>query len=156
MFRFRIALCITLCIASLGMASGFAFTIGGTAATQDFRLKGAAFAFRTEGCADPAKAEISGTAEGMLKGERKSLPLQIVPATKPGVYAVLQGWPADGDWVVNLKGTCAEERAGAVIPMGPKGFIRESSKFFSRPATQSEVEKSLKALMEEKTQGEKK
>ena len=142
-------------VASYAFADGFTFTIGSSVATQDFRLKAAAFAFRTEGCADPTKAQVSGTAEGIVKGERKSLALQVVAAPKPGVYAVLQGWPPEGRWVVNLKGTCADEKAGALIPMGPNGFIRESSKFFPRPATNAEIEKSLKALTEEKTPGEK-
>ena len=145
-------LCTVLCMASFALADGFTFTIGSTVASQDFRLKAAAFVFRTEGCADPAKSQISATAEGIVKEARKSLALQIVAAAKPGVYAVLQGWPAEGDWVVNLKGTCADEKAGALIPIGPKGFIRESSKFFPRPATDAEIEKSLKAL----TQGGKK
>ena len=57
-----------------------------------------------------------------------------------------QTWPAEGDWVVNLKGTCADASAGAIVPIGPKGFIRESSKFFPRPATNAEIETSLKAL----------
>jgi hypothetical protein len=47
---------------------------------------------------------------------------------------------------VNLKGTCGGASAGAIIPVGPRGFVRESSKFFSRPATEAEIESSLKAL----------
>ena len=37
-------------------------------------------------------------------------------------------------WVVSLKGACAGESAGAIVPFGPKGIIRESAKFFPRPA----------------------
>jgi hypothetical protein len=143
-----------ICVAAATLlAEGFTFTIGSPVASQDFRFKAAAFVFRTEGCADPAKSQISATAEGLLKGTRKSLPLQVAAAsTKPGIYAVFEGWPAEGDWVVNLKGTCADKTAGALVPIGPKGFIRESAKFFARPATDAEIEKSLKAL----TQGGKK
>ncbi len=108
--------------------------------------------FRTEGCADPAKSQISGTAEGIVKGARRSVPLRVAPMSRPGVYAVYQNWPVEGGWLVNLKGTCAGANAGAIIPIGPRGFIRESSKFFPRPATDAEIEKSLKAL----TQGENK
>jgi hypothetical protein len=71
-----------------------------------------------------------------------------VTGAKPGIYAVFQDWPSEGQWVVNLKGTCAAATAGAVVPIGPKGFIRDSSKFFPRPATGAEVEASLKALAE--------
>jgi len=41
---------------------------------------------------------------------------------------------------------CHEANAGAIVPIGPKGFVRESSKFFPRPATNVEIEASLKAL----------
>jgi hypothetical protein len=128
------------------LAEGFTFTIGNPVASQDFQMKSAAFVFRTEGCAEPAKAQIAGTAEGLVKGVRKSVSLRVVAGSKPGVYAIFQDWPPEGQWVVSLKGTCASATAGAVVPIGPKGFIRDSSKFFPRPATDAEVETSLKAL----------
>jgi hypothetical protein len=78
--------------------------------------------------------------------------LKVMAMSKPGVYAVYHNWPVEGAWVVNLKGTCADANAGAIVPIGPKGFIRESSKFFPRPATDAEVDISLRAL----TQGENK
>jgi hypothetical protein len=117
-------------------------------ASQDYQTKSAAFVFRTDGCAEPAKAQISGTAEGLVKGVRRSVALKVMPASRPGVYAVFQNWPAEGEWVVNLKGTCANASAGAIIPVGSKGFIRESSKFLARPATDAEIESSLRAFVQ--------
>lgn len=143
MLRFGIAICA---VAALAYPQGFTFSIGSPVASQDVRAKTAAFVFRTEGCADAAKAQIGGTAEGVVKGSRRSVPLNVMEMSKPGVYAVYRNWPAEGDWLVNLKGTCANETAGAIIPVGPKGFIRESSKFFPRPATDAEIDASLKAL----------
>jgi hypothetical protein len=143
----RLAMIVSV-VAAVVLAEGFTFTIGNPVASQDFRAKGAAFVLREEGCADPAKSQISATAEGLLKGERKSLTLQVMAMPKPGIYAVYQGWPAEGDWIVNLKGTCADAKAGALVPIGPKGFIREALKFFPRPATDAEIETSLKALSE--------
>ena len=81
-----------------------------------------------------------------MGGTRRSVPLNVTATSKPGVYAVYQTWPAEGQWVVNLKGSCADANAGAIVPVGPKGFIRESARFFPRPATSSEIESSLKAL----------
>jgi hypothetical protein len=141
----RLGIAASAAVALL-LAEGFTFNIGGPVASQEFQMKTAAFVFRTQGCAEPAKAQISGTAEGLVKGARRSVILKVAAASKPGVYAVFQNWPAEGDWVVNLKGTCADASAGAVIPIGPKGFIRERSKFFPRPATDAEIGASLKAL----------
>jgi hypothetical protein len=143
MLRLGIAACAA---AGLVLAEGFTFSVGSPVASQDYRAKGAAFVFRTQGCADPAKSQISGTAEGLVKGARQTVALKVVAMTKPGIYAVYQNWPAEGEWVVNLKGTCADASAGAIIPIGPKGFIRESSKFFPRAASNAEIETSLKEV----------
>jgi hypothetical protein len=133
---------------AFALADGFTFVIGSPVAAQDFRSKTAAFALRIEGCADPSKSQVGGTAEGLVQGVRRSLPLRIMPTSKPGVYAIYQNWPAEGQWVANLKGTCGTAAAGAIVPIGPRGFIRESSKFLSRPATDPEVEASLRTLRE--------
>jgi hypothetical protein len=144
MFRFVMAACA---VAALAFADGFTFNIGSPVASQEYAFKAAAFVFRTEGCADPAKSQISATAEGLVKGVRRSVALKVAPASsRPGVYAVFQNWPPEGAWVVNLKGTCGDAIAGAVVPIGPKGFVRESSKFFPRAATDAEIEASLKSI----------
>jgi hypothetical protein len=143
MLRLGIAACAA---AVLVLAEGFTFSVGSPVASQDYRAKGAAFVFRTQGCAEPAKPQISATAEGLVKGVRQSVALKVVAMTKAGVYAVYQNWPAEGEWLVNLRGTCADASAGAIIPIGPKGFVRESSKFFPRAASNAEIEISLKEI----------
>ena len=143
MWRLGVAGCA---VAAILLGEGFTFNIAGPVAAADFHAKMAAFVFRTQGCAEPAKAEIRGTAEGLVAGARRSMGLKIVPMSKPGVYAVNREWPAEGSWVVSLKGTCGEANAGAIVPVGPKGFIRESAKFLPRPATETEIDASLKAL----------
>ena len=131
---------------ALAHGEGFRFTIGNPVAAQEYQAKTAAFVFRTDGCADPAKAQLSATAEGLVKGARRSVVLKVMPMSKPGVYAVYQNWPNEGDWIVNLKGACASENAGAIVPIGPKGFVRESAQFFSRPPADAEIETALKTL----------
>jgi hypothetical protein len=144
MLRLGIAVCV---LATFALGQEFKFTIGSPVASQDFQMKTAAFVFRTEGCAEPAKSQIGATAEGLVKAARRSVALKVMAAaSKPGVYAVYQTWPAEGDWVVSLKGACAGANAGAIVPIGAKGFVRESSKFFQRAATDSEIDAALKAL----------
>lgn len=142
----------TLAAAVLAFAQMFTFTIGSPVASMDGRSKLAAFVFRTEGCADAAKAQVDGTAEGLVQGARKSVALKLAAMSTPGVYAVYPTWPADGDWVVSLHGTCAGASAGALIPIGPGGFIRASSRFFSHPASAAELDAVFQAL----SQGRKK
>ena len=89
---------------------------------------------------------MNGTAEGLYNGARKTVRLQRVAAVQPGVYSIFREWSGDGVWVVNLTGRCAGAVAGALVPVGPNGFIRESSKFFPRAVSEAEIEASLKAL----------
>ncbi len=126
----------------------FTFTIGSPVAAMDGRSKLAAFVFRTEGCADLKNLQVVGSAEGLVEGSRKSVPLKLIEMTTPGVYAVQPGWPAGGDWVVSLRGTCAGAQAGALVPIGPSGFIRASSKFFSHPPAASDIDLALHSLSE--------
>ncbi|HWW88652.1 MAG TPA: hypothetical protein VNZ26_33890 [Vicinamibacterales bacterium] len=139
-------LVMTAVVGAIGLAEGFGFTIASPVAAQDFQVKSAAFVFRAERCAQPTQLEVSGTAEGLVDGRRQSVAVKVMTSSKPGVYAVPPSWPAHGNWVVSLKGTCAGERAGAIVPIGDQGFIRESTKFFSRPATDAEIGEALTAL----------
>ena len=111
-----------------------------------FKVKDAVLAVRTENCNDPAKAQITGTAEGLVNGTRQSVALRLIPGAGPGVYLVSREWRPQGVWVVNLSAVCAGAQAGAVIPIGPSGYMRESSKFFPRSPTEAEIEASLKSL----------
>ncbi len=142
----KIAAFATVALVKLALAAGFTFSIGNPVASQDFRYKTAAFVFRTEGCADSVKPQIGGTAEGIVNGVRRSVALNVVETSRPGVYAVGRNWPGEGSWVVALNGTCADANAGAIVPIGPHGFIREAAKFYARPATNAEIEQSLTAL----------
>jgi hypothetical protein len=143
MFRVGITGCA---IAALLLADGFTFTIGSPVAAQDYQVKAAAFVFRTDGCAEPAKPQVNGTAEGLVRGMRQSVLLKIVETAKPGVNAVIQTWPQEGRWVVSLKGTCGGSTAGAIVPVGPRGFIREASKLLAHPPAEAEIEAALKAV----------
>ena len=110
------------------------------------KVKDAAFAVRTEGCDHPAEALITATAESLVNGVRQSAALRLVPGSGPGVYLVSSGWMAQGVLVVRLIASCGSAKAGALVPIGPGGFIRESSKFFPRFATEADIEASLKSL----------
>ena len=59
--------------AALAFPQAFTFTIGSPVASQDSRSKLAAFVFRMESCGDVAKAQVGGTAEGVVHGARTSV-----------------------------------------------------------------------------------
>jgi hypothetical protein len=144
--------------AALGaQAADFSLAIGGTAAAiapgdtsnagiKKVFVKGGIMAVRAENCADLTKVQLSGTAEGIVDGTRRSVPLTLNSGTVPGAYIVSRDWP-QGVWVVSLTGTCGTAKAGAIVPIGSDGnYMRESSKFYPRAATGAEIEASLKTL----------
>lgn len=135
------------CLPALALAQAFKFEIGSPVAAQDFRVKSAVFVFRTTGCPEPARAEITATGEGLVGGARRSMVLRVVASSKPGVYGVLQQWEA-GTWAVILKGLCGDAQAGAVIPVGRSGFVREASKFYTHAPNAAEIEAAMKAFPE--------
>ena len=126
---------------SLAIGNPVAVAVPGGVVKKDIGM-----AVRAENCADPAKAQITGTAEGVVNGARRSVPLRLVPAAAAGAFAVSHDWPPEGVWVVSLTGHCGDSTASAVVPMGPNGFLRESAKFFSRAATAAEVEAVLRTF----------
>lgn len=136
-----------ICVPALALAQAFTFEIGSPVAAQDFRVKSAVFVFRTTGCPEPAKSEITATGEGLVGGDRRSMVLRVVASSKSGVYGLLQQWEA-GRWAVILKGSCGDAQAGAIIPVGRSGFVREASKYYTHPPNAAEIEAVMKALPE--------
>lgn len=146
-YRLALAACSPLACAQWALAEEFSLMIGSPVAAQNFQAKSAQFVFRTKGCGKLAKLQVSGNAEGVVNGIRKSIRLSRIAAMPvAGVYALHREWPAEGIWVVNLTGRCDAATASALVPIGPNGFLRESSKFFPRSATEAEIEASLKSL----------
>ena len=134
---------------SCAWGADFSLAIGNPVAVA--RLNGVVkkdigFAVRGENCADIAKIQVTGTAEGVVDGARRSVPLRVIAGETAGTFAISHDWPQQGAWVVNLTGHCGNFTSSAVVPMGPNGFLRESSKFFPRAATAAEVELALKTL----------
>jgi hypothetical protein len=125
-------------------AEEFAIQIANPVAAQSYQMKRSAFVFRTSGCVAPAKPEVTAVAEGRVLGNRRSLPLKVVPASTPGVYGVFREWPEEGVWIVNLTARCSSATAGVLVATDGKTFIREASVFLSHKATEPEIEAALK------------
>jgi len=140
---------LAMAAGSSGYGTDFSLAIGNPSAValpDGVFKKDAVLAVRGENCADLSKVQISGVAEGIVNGARQSIPLRLIPATTPGTFALSRDWPRGGTWVVSLTGHCGSSTASAVVPFGPNGFLRDSSKFFPRAATTAEIEAVLRTL----------
>lgn len=124
-------------------AAEFTLTVGNPIAANVPRMKTAGLAVRLENCAGVSKATLSGTGEGTAAGVRKSVPLLVMPAATPGVYAVGLTAPLEGVWVANLKATCGKAQAGAIVPFHGPAFVRDAVKVLPRFATEAEIQNAL-------------
>jgi hypothetical protein len=138
-----------LILAGLAGAEEFSIVIGSPVAARSSLAKHAFMAIRTKGCDDLSKLTVAGKAEGLVNGARRSMPLtKIAPMSAPGVYAVYPEWTGEGAWLLSLTAHCGVASAYALVPVGPQGFSRESSKFLTRPPAEPEIEAILKPRKE--------
>ena len=102
--------------------------------------------------ADPTSFPITGTAEGLVNGERRSVPLAFERTSRPGVYALRNQWGETGDWTLVITVTQAQDDvAQAMVRLSgsrvlgvtvPTRADREGA--FPRRITAQEIEASLR------------
>src|SRR3954468_24443124 len=91
------------------MAGGFWLELGNPEASPEARKANAVLTVRALGCHDPATARVTATAIGILNGQRKTLPVELVKLSAPGTYAITQQWPKEGKWVIQFVGRNDEQ-----------------------------------------------
>lgn len=137
----------TLVFVPVAFAQEFTLQVGLPIAGNAQPAKSSLLVVRPGGCVGPASAQITATAEGIVDGARRSVPLTLVALPTPGVHAVPKDWASGGVWIVNLVGTCAGKTAGAIVPVGPNVmFRRDAVKLLAHRPTAAEIDASLKAL----------
>ena len=67
---------------------------------------------------------VTGTAEGMVNGERRSIKLDFAETSREGVYALKRSWPQEGTWTLVIKANQGpDDAATAVVDLGPDGDV---------------------------------
>ena len=133
---------------AVATAGGFQLGVG-RPDVADPQLKDAAIVVRTYGCHTPTGANVSGTAEGLVNGPRKSVPLELIPTSK-GVYKIKRQWLREGRWVLVITGNYRGMTSSALIELGPNGEVLTvgngkdiSVRIFNRKLKTTEVESSV-------------
>ena len=69
---------------------------------------------------EPVACPLTGTAEGIVNGERRSIKLSFTETRRTGVYALARQWPSEagGVWTLVIRGS-----ATAVVDLGPDGQV---------------------------------
>ncbi len=68
----------------------------------DSRTRDAFLVVHTYHHQEPSVEMVRGVAEGIVRGERRSIPLRFTSATRSGSYALTRQWPTEGKWVLNI------------------------------------------------------
>jgi hypothetical protein len=106
-------------IAASLFAGALALEVGNPAANAEAQSKHAAVLARTTACHSPENTEITATAEGVVNGIRRSVPLKVIRLSTPGTFVVTHEWPSEGTWAVKIVARNPEYKnyaTGAIIP----------------------------------------
>jgi len=66
---------------------------------------------------------VTGSAEGMVAGARRSVALTFDATSRPGSYALRKQWPADGVWMLVINTGGRKEGATALVEIGAQGEV---------------------------------
>jgi len=105
----------------------------------------------------PIGHPVSGTAEGLVNGERRTVALRFDATSRTGVYALRKQWPAEGAWTLIISVTQGEASEGgvaqAIVELAPGGAVagvrvptrQHAEGAFPRRLTSDEVEAIVRA-----------
>jgi hypothetical protein len=72
----------------------------------------------------PIVAPVTGKAEGIVSGERRSVPLKFGGTSRTGVYALNKQWPSEGTWVLFISASQSpNDDATAIVELGANGQV---------------------------------
>ena len=101
-----------------------------------------------------AAYRVTGKAEGLVNGERRTRPLELTPTSRPGVHALAKQWPDDGVWVLAITAKAGgESSVTALVEVDAAGQVaavrvpsrKEGRWTIPRAVTAEEIEAALHA-----------
>lgn len=123
-------------------AGALALEIRNPAANAEARSNHAAVLARTTACHSPEKTELTATAEGIVDGMRRSIPLKVIRLSTPGSFAVTREWPSAGTWAVKIVARNPEYKnyaTGMLVPFEANSIDWASVKHYFREPTDGDV-----------------
>jgi hypothetical protein len=141
-----LAASLTLAAAASAAGPTFRLEFGPVIATN--APKNGLFAIRALACADLREVHVAATAESLVNGERRSVPLRLIALDTPGVYSIPSERNA-GTWVASVTATCPTPKAtaAALVSVQSGRFDRASSTFLDRAATPGEIDAALRTVV---------
>ena len=134
---------VAVLVAALPLVAGaLMLEIGNPATNPEARSKHAVLVARTTACHSPEKTSMTATAEGVVDGQRRSMPLKLIRLSTPGTFAIAREWPSAGTWVVKIVARNEEYKdyaTGAVARFEANSVGWASVKHYFHEPTSEEV-----------------
>ncbi|HEV8398474.1 MAG TPA: hypothetical protein VGQ18_01425 [Gemmatimonadales bacterium] len=90
----------------------------------DASLRGVYLVVHTFIHRSPYAVRLTGTAEGVVNGERRTIPLEFKETAQMAVYTLAQSWPSEGVWTLVIRaGEAPGMVATALVEIGTDGEI---------------------------------
>ncbi|MBL8230140.1 MAG: hypothetical protein JNL98_16750 [Bryobacterales bacterium] len=129
----------------LQAGGGFWLELGNPVASKDPAAKNAAVLVRAIGCGEPTQAGITATAEGIVNGERKTIPAKLVALGERGLYAVERSWPKEGKWLLHIRGSYMGRDTSTVAHVLANGEVKRPGKLLQNHVSASEIDAMVRA-----------
>ena len=148
-----LAAALLLTLATTAIAGPPWLSIELPANPYDHLTRGAIALVRTYHHGVAMQIQARGTAEGLVDGERVSLPVDLVATSATGVYALRGEIPESGSWVLVIRAGDEDYPVTAIVDLGPDGAVRAvdvplrgSNPPVPREVTGQEIDARLRSL----------
>lgn len=89
---------------------------------HDAGTRGAFLVVNTYHHGTPTQFALAGTAEGIVRGERRTVSLRFAPTGRANSQGIVRQWPTEGRWVLHIRLQEGDETgAAALIVLGADG-----------------------------------
>jgi hypothetical protein len=89
----------------------------------DASSRGAFLMVHTFHHGDLVASGVTGTAEGLVSGARRSIPLAFDTTSRRGTYALRKQWPTEGTWMLVINTGGHAQGVTALVELSPQGDV---------------------------------
>ena len=121
------ALVLVVACSPVAHAGGIQMSIQDPARPFKPNAREVALLVNTLECHEAKDLKLVGTAEGVVDGQRRTIPLRLTKAAGAGVYEVRQQWPARGNWVLVFSASAWGHTSSLIVQLEPNGGFQAVS-----------------------------
>ncbi len=127
-------------------AGALTLEVGNPASNPEALTSHAVLVARITACHSPEKTTVQATAEGVVNGLRKSIPLKVISLSTAGTFAITREWPEAGNWAVKMVATNPDYKdyaTSVLVPVRNDAAQFSAAKHYFHAPTDAEVSLAL-------------